>query len=194
VVFDRWSLHIKVVAFISCESQGQSIYQLGVSPIFSRGQLYVDSISPVVSFLAVSHASLCFSFFFPRNWPFQSCFYKIDHFQSCFEFKQCLKLPIHFVLFLVLWRLPNNVQAILYGSDYTEVPILSKPDLFTVCLSFYNPLGIEFMVSSVLYCQGTLTVLESGSLLPILSVRASSLITYVLSYFSSYLFYFWWGF
>ncbi|KAN0087320.1 hypothetical protein V8E54_001008 [Elaphomyces granulatus] len=69
------------------------------------------------------------------------------------------------------------VEAILYGSDYTEVPILSKPDLFTVCLSFYNPLGIEFMVSSVLYCQGTLTVLESGSLLPILSVRASSLIT-----------------
>jgi hypothetical protein len=78
----------------------------------------------------------------------------------------------------------TNVQAILYGSDYTDVPILSKPDLFTVCLSFYNPLGIEFMVSSVLYCQGTLTVLESGSL-PILSVRASSLITYVLSYFSS---------
>jgi hypothetical protein len=68
----------------------------------------------------------------------------------------------------------TNVQAILYGSDYTDVPILSKPDLFTVCLSFYNPLGIEFMVSSVLNCQGTFTVLESGSL-PILSVRASSL-------------------
>ena len=83
----------------------------------------------------------------------------------------------------------TNVQAILYGLDYTDVPILSKPDLFTVCLSFYNPLGIEFMVSSVLYCQGTLTVLESGSL-SILSVRASSLITYVLSYFSSYLFFF----
>ena len=43
----------------------------------------------------------------------------------------------------------TNVPAILYGSEYADVPILSKPDLFTVCLSFYNPLGIEFMVNSV---------------------------------------------
>ena len=47
---------------------------------------------------------------------------------------------------LCVW---TNVPAILYGSEYTDVPILSKPDLFTVCLNFYNPLGIEFMVNSV---------------------------------------------
>jgi len=77
----------------------------------------------------------------------------------------------------------TNVLAYLYGTEYTDMPILSRPELFTVRLSFYNPTGIEFTVSCVCFCQGTLTVLECGSLLPVLSIRATSLIMYVQSCF-----------
>ena len=91
------------------------------------------------------------------------------------------QFPTPFVSFLVFWKLqspqclPVLALAYLYGTEYTDVPILSRPDLFTVRLSFYNPLWIEFTVSSVCYYQGTLTVLECGSLLPVLSVCATSL-------------------
>jgi hypothetical protein len=80
----------------------------------------------------------------------------------------------------------------------TRSPVISVLTVFHTSLSFlfcfhqtvhfwscfHFKECLNFKVNPVLYCQGTLTVLESGSLLPVISVRASSLITYILSYFS----------
>jgi hypothetical protein len=72
----------------------------------------------------------------------------------------------------------TSLLAYMYGTEFSDIPVLSRPDLFTAQVNFYNPSGTDFPVSSVCFCQGTLTALECGSLLPVLTIRASSLITY----------------
>ena len=72
--------------------------------------------------------------------------------------------------------LAMEIPAAMYGTLYPDVPILSRPDIFTIKVNFFNALGAEFPLGSLVLCQGTLVVIEGGSVPPILSVRATTLV------------------
>jgi hypothetical protein len=79
-----------------------------------------------------------------------------------------------------------EVATCMDGTTYSDVPTLSKPDLFGIQVNYFNASKNDFPVGSLVFCQGTLTVQESVTSDPVLSVRATSLLRYcVLPPFSS---------
>ena len=50
------------------------------------------------------------------------------------------------------------------------------PVLFGIRVNYFNASKNDFPVGSLVFCQGTMTVLESVSNDPVLSVRATSLL------------------
>ena len=66
------------------------------------------------------------------------------------------------------------------GTVYSDVPTLSNPDLIGTRVNYFNASKNDFPVGSLVFCQGTMTVLESVSNDPVLSVRATSLLRYYM--------------
>jgi hypothetical protein len=64
------------------------------------------------------------------------------------------------------------------GMVYSDVPTLSKPDLFGIQVNYFNASKNNYPVGSLVFCQGTMTVLESMANDPVFSVRATSLLRY----------------
>ncbi|KAN0071977.1 hypothetical protein V8E54_009706 [Elaphomyces granulatus] len=54
-----------------------------------------------------------------------------------------------------------EVATCMDGTTYSDVPTLSKPDLFGIQVNYFNASKNDFPVGSLVFCQGTLTVLES---------------------------------
>ncbi|KAN0083599.1 hypothetical protein V8E54_002687 [Elaphomyces granulatus] len=70
-----------------------------------------------------------------------------------------------------------EVATCMDGTTYSDVPTLSKPDLFGIQVNYFNASKNDFPVGSLVFCQGTLTVQESVTSDPVLSVRATSLLS-----------------
>ena len=63
------------------------------------------------------------------------------------------------------------------GIVYLEnTPILCRQELILIHVNFFNASNWDFHVGSLVLCQGILTVLESMSNDPVLSVHATSLL------------------
>jgi hypothetical protein len=71
-----------------------------------------------------------------------------------------------------------QIATCMDGTVYSDVPTLSKPDLFGIRVNYFNSSKNDFPVGSLVFCQGTMTVLESVSNDLVLSVRATSLLRY----------------
>src|SRR6267378_8714313 len=69
-----------------------------------------------------------------------------------------------------------DMPTSMYGTTYTDVPVLYRPDPFSIRVNYYNGSGVDFPTGSIVFCQSTLTSLECGSVDPLLTVRATSLI------------------
>jgi hypothetical protein len=55
----------------------------------------------------------------------------------------------------------TNVLAFMYGTEYSDVPVLSRPDLFTVHVNFFDPsvLATYFMTKE-LACDEMVDIYE----------------------------------
>ena len=71
-----------------------------------------------------------------------------------------------------------EIATCMDGTVYSDVPTLSNPDLIGIRVNYFNASKNDFPVGSLVFCQGTMTVLESVSNDPVLSVRATSLLRY----------------
>ncbi|KAN0066777.1 hypothetical protein V8E54_010020 [Elaphomyces granulatus] len=70
-----------------------------------------------------------------------------------------------------------EIATCMDGTVYSDVPTLSNPDLIGIRVNYFNASKNDFPVGSLVFCQGTMTVLESVSYDPVLSVRATSLLS-----------------
>jgi len=70
-----------------------------------------------------------------------------------------------------------EIPTAMYGTLYSDVPILSRPEIFDIQVNFFNVLGSDFPVGSFVFCQGTLVALEGGAISPKILVRAASLVS-----------------
>ena len=73
-----------------------------------------------------------------------------------------------------------EIATCMDGTVYSDVPTLSNPDLIGIRVNYFNASKNYFPVCSLVFCQGTMTVLESVSNDPVLSVRATSLLRYYM--------------
>ncbi|KAN0073036.1 hypothetical protein V8E54_009150 [Elaphomyces granulatus] len=72
----------------------------------------------------------------------------------------------------ISFDIATYMDGIVYSED---TPILSRQELILIHVNFFNASNSDFPVGSLVLCQGILTVLESMSNDPVLSVRAISL-------------------
>ena len=70
-----------------------------------------------------------------------------------------------------------DIATVMDGIVYLEdTPILCRPELILIHVNFFNASNSDFPVGSLVLCQGILTVPESMSNDPVLSVHATSLL------------------
>ncbi|KAN0066776.1 hypothetical protein V8E54_002684 [Elaphomyces granulatus] len=74
-------------------------------------------------------------------------------------------------------RISFDIATCMDCTVYSEdAPILSRQDLILIYVNYFNASNSDFPVGSLVFCQGILTVLESMSNGPVLSVHATSLL------------------
>jgi hypothetical protein len=67
-----------------------------------------------------------------------------------------------------------EIPTAMHGALYDDVPMLTRPDILDIRISFHNALGAVFPIGSFVFCQGTMVAVEGGAIPPVILVRATS--------------------